>query len=279
MSTIASEAEARAVLGLLSSITDDERAMLNLILPQAEGAVIDHIGYDPIQRLGTEYYPRADPSGGIGIVGAAWDVSSNHRRAELYGIRGRAPMFPTLQLERLPVREVTDLRIDYDGRFGQQTDSFDNSSRKELGGDFWLEQDRPNYCPTGCLFANFQWPMEPGTVRVIYRAGYSPDELAGRATSDATASDGTITTARVNASPIKRAVLLTVTTAMQKWAALKKSSRTGWKPGGLSSEKIGDYSYTVGGSSAQTIGGLKVELPGTAIEILEPFVHWGQMRL
>lgn len=277
MTTIASEAEARASLGLMSTITDEERAMLNLFLPEAEGAVIGHLGYDPVQRSAVEYYPRADPSGGIGVVGSAWDVDSNHRRAELYGVRGRAPIFPTLQLERLPVRDVTDLRIDYDGRFGQQTGSFGNASQKTKGTDFWMETDQPNYCPTGCLFANSQWPMEPGTVRVTYLAGYSPDELQGRATTTKT-EDGIITTARVNASPIKRAVLLTVSTAMQKWASLKKS-KTGWKPGGLSSEKLGDYSYTVGGTSAQTIAGLKVELPGTAIEILEPFVHWGRMRL
>jgi len=278
MSTIASEAEARVHLGLMTSITDQERAMLNLILPEAEGAVISHLGYDPVQRIETEYYPRQDPSGGIGVVGSAWDVDSNHRRAELYGVRGRSPIFPSLQLERLPVRAVTDLRIDYDGRFGQQDGSFGTASQKTAGSDYWVEFDKPSFCPTGCLFANFQWPMEPGTVRVTYRAGYSPDELAGRASATATASDGTITTARVNASPIKRAVLLTVTTAMQKWAALKKGT-SGWKPGGLSSEKLGDYSYTVGGTSAQTVAGLKVELSGTAIEILEPFKHWGQMRL
>lgn len=278
MSTIASEAEARTSLGLMTSITDEERAMLNLLLPEAEGAVISHLGYDPVQRSETEYYPRADPSGGIGIVGAAWDVDAAHRQAELYGIRGRAPMFPSLQLERIPVRQVTDLRIDYAARFGQASGSFATASKKTAGTDFWLETDKANFCPTGCLFANFQWPMEPGTVRVTYRAGYSPDELAGRATTSSVAGDGTITTARVNASPIKRAVLLTLSTAMQKWAALKKS-KTGWKPGGLSSEKLGDYSYTVGGTSAETIAGLKVELPGTAIEILEPFRHYGLMRL
>ena len=278
MSTIASEAEARAELGLMSSITDEERAVLNLFLPQAEAAVINHIGYDPVQRSATEFYPRADPSGGIGVVGSAWDVDSNHRRAELYGVRGRAPIFPSLQLERIPIRAVTDLRIDYDGRFGQQSGSFGNATVKIPGTDYWVEFDQDSYSPTGCLFANFQWPMEPGTVRVTYRAGYSPQELAGRATSSGSDSEGRITTARVNASGIKRAVLLTVTTAMQKWAALKKST-TGWKPGGLSSEKLGDYSYTVGGSSAQTIAGLKVELSGTALEILEPFVHYGRMRL
>ena len=115
-------------------------------------------------------------------------------------------------------------------------------------------------------------------MQVTYRAGYSPDELAGRASATATAADGTITTARVNASPIKRAVLITLTAAMQKWAALKKGA-TGWKPGGLSSEKLGDYSYTVGGNSAATIAGLAVELPGAAVDLCEPYVHYGQLRL
>lgn len=278
MTTIASEAEARVALGLMSTITDEERAILNLLLPAAEDAVIGHLGYDPVQRVATEYYPRQDPGGGYITGGSLWDVDAGHRVAQMYQAGGTATLYPTLQLERLPLRSITDLWIDYDGKHGQASGAFPESSKKVQGQDYWGEFDQANYGPTGCIFSASAWPREPGTVKVTYRAGYSPDELAGRASSTSTESDGTINTARVNASAIKRACLMTLTTAMQKWAAQKKQE-TGWVPGGLSSEKLGDYSYSVGGASAATIAGMVVEIPAPAAELLEPFRHWGQMRL
>lgn len=276
--TIASEAEARVVLGLMGTITDAERAMLNLLLPAAEGRVIEHLGYDPEQREATEYYPRQDPAGGYTSGTVAWDVDAGHRRAEMYVQGGGGTLYPSLQLQRLPIRSVTNVWIDYDAKHGSAPGAFPTSSRKTQGQDYWVEFDAPGYGPTGCLFSSSAWPREPGTVKVAYRAGYSPLELNGRASSSGTDSDGNISTAGVNASPIKRAVLITLTAGMQKWAALSKSS-TGWKPGGLSSERLGDYSYTVGGNAAETIASLTVELPGTAIDLLEPFRHYGLMRL
>lgn len=275
--TIASEAEARVVLGLISTITDAERAMLNLLLPAAEGRVIEHLGYDPEQREATEYYPRQEPSGGSMTGNVGWDVDASHRRAEMY-VQGGGGLYPTLQLQRLPIRSVTNLWIDYSAKHGSAPGAFASASLKVQGQDYWVEFDQPGYGPTGCLMSSGAWPREPGTVKVAYRAGYSPAEFNGRATAAGTDSEGNLSTAGVNASPIKRAVLMTLTAGMQKWAALAKSS-TGWKPGGLSSERLGDYSYTVGGNAAETIASLTVELPGTAIDLLEPFRHYGVMRL
>ena len=172
MTTIASEAEARTALGLMTAITDEERAILNLLLPAAEQRVLDHIGYDPVQRLATEYYPRADPSGGIGQVGGVWDVDSNHRTAQLYGTRGSAPLYPTLQLQRLPVREVTDLRIDYAGKYGQGG-GFGNG---EGPGDRLLDRDGgeqpgPNRVPLQ------RKPVAPGAR---HRAGDLPSRVLAR---------------------------------------------------------------------------------------------------
>jgi len=277
--TLASEAEARAALGLMTSITDEERTILNMLLPRAEASICDHIGYDPVQREDTEFYPRSDAAGGYGGVGrGVWDVDSSHRSAQLYPVGGPATMFPTLQLERLPIRAITDVWVDYEGRYGSGDDAFNSGTKLTEGSDYWAEYDRPQYAPTGCIFRRTAWPIEPGTVKVTYRAGYSPDELAGRARATATAADGTITVARVNASALKAACLANLTAAMQKWAALKKSA-TGWKPGGLSSEKLGDYSYTVGGAAAENIASLRVEMTGTAIDLCEPFIHYGAMRL
>lgn len=271
------EAEIRVMLGLTSSITDDERAVLNLIAPAAEARVIDHLGYNPEQALATEYYPRSDAAGGIASGGYGWDVTSTHRRAEMYATGSAGPLYPSLQLERLPVRQVVDVRVDYSARFGTAPNAFPNDSVWAAGSDYWAEWDEASLCRSGCLFAAGTWPTEPGTVRVQYRAGYSPEELTGRATASGTAADGTITTARVNASAIKRAALITAVKAVQSWAALRKSATRGFTPGAIQSENLGDYSYSLAASSA--MAGLVTALPAEAAELLEPFVHWGQMRL
>lgn len=271
------EAELRVMLGLTSSITDDERAVLNLILPAAEARVADHLGYQPEQFLATEYYPRSDAAGGYASGAYGWDVTAAHRRAEMYPAGGSGTMYPTLQLERLPVRQVVEVRVDYSARFGTAAGAFASDSTWVAGSDYWAEWEEPGLCRTGCLFASGAWPSEPGTVRVQYRAGYSPDELSGRATASGTAADGTITTARVNASAIKRAALITAVKAIQSWDALRKKTRTGFTPGVIQSENLGDYSYSLAASSA--LAGLVTALPAEAAELLEPFVHWGQMRL
>lgn len=272
--SIASEAEARAALGLLSTITDEERAALNLFLPQAEAVVKSHLQYDPEQRVATEFYPRADPSGGYIRTGVAWDVDSSHRAARAYAVGGGGQLHPTLQLARLPVRSVTGLWIDYDGKFGQAPGAFGSGTEEEAGVGFWIEVEQENVGLSGCLFGASQWPREPGSVKVAYRAGYSPIELLGRATADETDADGNITSAGVDGSPIKRAVLMTVSGAMQKWDALKKS-KTGFQPN-KQSEKLGDYSYTLG---ANAIATLAVDLPAAAAEVLEPYVNYGVLRL
>jgi len=276
---ICNEAELRVMLGLTSTISDDERAAINLILPGAESRIVEHLGYDPTQGVRTEYYPRNDPAGGEAISGGLWDVDASHRRAQLYAAGGAGPLYPTLQLQHIPVRAVVDLRVDYSARFGTATGAFASSSAWTSGTDYWPEWEQSSYCPSGCLFAAGTWPTEPGTVRVQYRAGYSSDELAGRATASGTGSDGTITTAGVNASAIKRAALITAVKAIQTWAALRKRSTVGFLPGAIQSERLGDYSYTLGASATGSIAGLVVALPAEAIDLLEPFVHWGRMRL
>jgi len=279
MPQIASEAEARVALGLTSAITDDERAAINLFLPAAEKAVVDFIGYDPVQREHTRYFPRTDPSGGIGFPDSGWDVHSSGRSAIRYYPTRASGMFPTLQLDVLPVRAVSDLRVDYDARHGQQTNAFAATTKRTPGQDYWTEDEAPNYCPSGCVFSRSTWPIEPGTVRVTFTAGYSPDEMNGRVETTGVDSDGYYNRVGVSANPLKRAVLLTLTTQMQKWAALRKSETTGFVPGPKQSERLGDYQYSLGGDGGKAIAGLVVELPAPAAELAEPFRHFGLYRL
>ena len=184
----------------------------------------------------------------------------------------------TLQLQHIPIRSVATLHVDYDGKHGENSSGFADSTLWVQGDDYWAEFEEANVCRSGMLFANGAWPIVPGSVRITYRAGYSTDELSGRATTSATVSD-VVTTANLDAAGIKRAVIGTVGKAFQTWAALKKKASVGFVPGPFASEKLGDYAYNLAGTSAESIAGLMVELPGEAREALEEYRHYGLMRL
>lgn len=275
---IASEAEIRVFLGVSDSATDEERAVLTMVHPRAEARVREHIGYDPEQSVRTEYYPRHQPAGGLGIreTSGVWDVNAAHTFGRFEPATSHINR--TLQLEGLPVRTITSVHVDYDGRHGKGSGAFGSGDLQTDGDDFWAEFDEDDVCRSGMLFASGAWTIVPGSVKVVYRSGYSQEELSGRAVASSVASDGTITTARLDGSGIKRAVILTAVKAFQTWAALKKRTAVGFVPGPFSGEKLGDYSYSLFGI-AESIAGLIVELPGEARDALQAYRHYGIMRL
>jgi hypothetical protein len=278
------EAELRAILGLASSITDNERAVLTLVVPAAIQAVEDYIGYNPLQAEVTEILPRVDPRGGPSETSETleWKPDPGRTRAVLQSA-GRERS--TLQLGTIPVRSVSAVYVDTAARHGQASGAFAAETLQAAGSDYWVDWDQPysaadrtrGLCGSGCLYSMASWPTEPGTVLVTYRAGYSYTELAGRAYASAVdATTGEITMARINASGIKRAAAIAAVKAMHTWMSLQKSSTMGWRPGALASESAGDYSYSLAGGG---LADLKVVLPDEAKEALEPFVHYGRMRL
>lgn len=278
------EAEVRAVLGLASSITDNERALLTLVVPEACARVIEHLGYDPEQRVTTELQPRMEIAGGPAMMGPNTDYdyisNTSNTRAILrpYASQGR-----TLQLSRLPVRAVTGLWLNQAAYAGQATNAFPDTTKMTQGSDFWIEMDEPlasdakkGLSRSGCLFSQGIWPVTPHSVKITYRAGYSPAELQGRAAADEVASDGTITQAGVNASGIARAARITAVKAFHTWIVYAKKSVIGFQPGPVASESMGDYSYSAG--AVQGLADMKVSLPPEAIDELQGFVNYGRMR-
>lgn len=275
---IAKEAELRANLGLLSSITDEERAMLTMFHPLAEAKVKEYIGYDPEQKTLTEHYPRHTHAGGVGFRDeGTWDINASGTQAVL-SRSTTLNALTSLQLQRLPIRSVSSLKVDSNARFGKGVSAWPSGSDWTEGQDFQPEYERTDLCMSGLLNTDRSWPIDPGSVEVIYLAGYSPEELSGRATATATVG-GIITTEGVSAIGLKMAVVATVQKAFQTWQANKKNSTLGFTPGVLSSEKLGDYSYSVDGSLAGEMAGLLVDFPPEAAQHADPFVNWGFMRL
>ena len=269
---IANQDDIKLLLGLSSSITDEEQGFLSLVHPLAEGLVKQYLKYDPEQKSHTEYFPRHLRSGGPG-----YDYEGRWTSRSGLAIWESRDSDNTLQLTHLPLRRITSVRIDTAAKHGDAANSFDLDTVRTQGIDYWGDWDQTNVGYSGELYSYGSWPSEPGTVKVVYRAGYSPAELLGTATEDALVGD-VITTAGVDGSGITRAVHITVISQFLKNMALKKKDIAGFTPGALLGERLGDYSYQVD-SGTFGAAGLAVSLPDEAKEQLEAYRHWGLARL
>lgn len=271
---IVSQDDIRLLLGLSSSITDDEQAVLTLVHPLAEGAVRDYLKYDPEQKVHTEYLPRHDRSGGPGYEQGLGEVGVTGSTVYWTSTVGAT----TLQLTHVPIRSVTSVYVDTGAMHGDETGAFAESTKWAAGDDYWVDWDETAVARSGNLKSASSWPDEPGTVKVTYRAGYSPAEFLGTAATTSTAADGTVTTAGLSATGIVLAVHSAAMAAFSRFMSLRKKAGAGWTSAPLSGEKLGDYSYTVD-TSGLSASGVAVALPDDAKQYLAPYLHYGVWRL
>ena len=168
-------------LGLSDSPTDEERAIVQEAVTKAEGAVRKFLRYDPALAVRTEYYPqsRLDSPSQKG----QWEVDANQAVFR----RVSSAAVDELQLTHIPIRSspAIELWVDSDARFGTKSGSFAASSKKVEGTDFWPQYDMNDsagrkVCNDGILRSFGRWPLEPGSVKVTYWAGYTDEELNGQ---------------------------------------------------------------------------------------------------
>lgn len=263
---IVNEAHILVALQAAASVTADDRAIIQIIHRLAEARMKGYLGYDPEQKTYTNhYYPRV-----MGPVGypfnAVWDVNSAHTHARLEYTSQHAT---TLQLQHLPVRTISDLRVDSNGRFGTGPSAFGSGTEWTQGEDFWPEYNESELCRSGILQSAGAWPVEPGSIRITYVAGFTRNELDGNL---ATTSD------KVDASAIPGGVLKTVMIAYHKFQANRKPSASRIGPGGaFKSERLQDYSYTLGANQERALSML-TQLPPEVASDVQEFRHWGIMR-
>lgn len=257
---IADISELLLELGLTGTISDKERAIANICLRRAEAAVRRHLQYDPAQETRTEYYPQMDHR--VPERQGVWEANETHayfRESIEYGMED-------LQLKHIPVRSVTSLKVDYDGRFGTKNESFPESSAWTEGTDFWPNYDKVDsqgnsFCSDGILRAEGGWPSAPGTIKVVYVAGYTDAEFHG---------DDEV----VDASPILEAVIDEATRRVHKIYSRMKG-RAGFGKGAFTSENLGDYSYSVNTAAMNRLIGGGMDLLPETIHKLQDYVNWG----
>lgn len=239
MGRIVDIAEVLLELGLSSSATDEERAVANSAISRAEGAVIRFLRYDPVRLSRTEFFPQQGRAFQVGA--GTWEVTDTHAVFSEDSLTNSNE----LQLRHVPIRSIDSLYVDYDARSGTASGAFAASTLKEEGVDFWpnydmLDSAGAKICSDGILRGLGAWPANPGTVKVTYTAGYTTAEFHGQDTI-------------INASSILEVVLDEAVRRTRKMFALKKRSGAGFVAGVLSSESLGDYSYSVDGASVRQL--------------------------
>lgn len=259
MTTIVDISEVLLLAGLSETVTETERAIVADCLRSAVGAVKRHLGYDPAQATHTEYYPQVD-QGAVGRVGI-WEVSDT--QAYVRELAGSSSIL--LQIKHLPIRSITSLHIDYDGRAGTRAGAFPASTLKVEGVDFWpnydmLDSASGKVCRDGIIRSEGAWPDIPGSVKIVYVAGYTEAELRGQ--------DSVI-----DASPINEAVKDETQRRIMKVYSRIKNSKLGFV-GALASESLGSYSYSTNSAVFQgLIDGTRDILPET-VHKLQDYVRY-----
>jgi hypothetical protein len=208
-----------------------------------------------VQATHTEFLPQTNfRNTGRNVV---WEVNDTHAYE-----RGVAESSSDeLQLSHLPVRSITSLYLDYDGRAGTRVGAFGVETLKVLGTDYWPNFDGvdslgQSICRDGIIRSQGRWPDMAGSVKVTYVAGYTTQELHGQ--------DSVI-----NAMPILEAVIDEAVRRVIKQSTRKKNRFAGFV-GPLTSESMGDYSYSSNGTMLDALAGAGADLlPETQEKIAE----------
>lgn len=257
---IADISEVLLALGLSGSVTEQERAIASNALTRAEGAVKKYLKYDPTQRERTEYYPQSDFN--LQSRTSIWEVQGNlaiqRKRSEAAN--------DELQIQHIPIRSVTSLFVDYDGRNDTRSGAFPAETEKTEGVDFWPNYDgidgsNDKICRDGIIRSIGAWATTPGSVKIVYVGGYTSDELHG---------EGGV----IDASPISEVVVSEAVRRAKKAFLQLKTSR-GFFPGPLTGERLGDYQWRADEAISGRLYGGEWDLMPDSQSQLDLFVNWG----
>jgi len=249
-------------LGITSTASAEEVAVVIGAIKNAEGAVKRFLRYDPESGTHTQYLPLSNKQ--RRVTEQVWESYGSEAILREYG----SGWSTELQVQHIPIRSITSLYVDYDGRSGSRAGSFAAETLKTAGSDYWANWDGPDsdgnsYCLDGILRSEGLWPEKPGCVRVTYTSGYSADELAG---------DDSV----LNARPIFETVLTEAARRAKRTFMTQYTTGGGWVAGTLTGETLGDYSWRGGGTTSEdgTYTNL-YDILASSREVLNDYINMG----
>tara|TARA_Y100000004_G_scaffold196402_1_gene266307 strand:- start:9308 stop:10123 length:816 start_codon:yes stop_codon:yes gene_type:complete len=247
-----------------------ERAIVVESIKYAYGAIKQYLHYDPVLRSHTQYYRNQHLRNDS--LSYWWNSSATDAFMEFSAVNRS----DELQLQHLPLRNAGTesaqdpvVYVDALGRNGTVAGSFTDLlvEGTDYWGDYDVEDDNGAKVANDGILRGYRWNTEPGGIKIIYWAGYSPAELYGHANV-------------LDATPIMSAMLIeTVRRFKQAVLMSGKKSATGFSLGMITQERLGDYSYSIGATSAGSLVdrnfGNRNSITQESANLLESFVNHG----
>lgn len=257
-------------LGLCPPNSWESKTVKKVII-KVRGAIKRFLRYDFEYKYHCEYYPQRDYTGRY--LTAVETISG----AEMPGRITQATS--EFIVQHIPVRSVTGLWVDDDAWSETKSPAFEASQLKVEGTDFWpnwnlsIMSGAEKVCEDGIIRSESQWPTFPGSIKICYWAGYTDAELRGESEY-------------IDASPIWEALLDEASRRVKRTLMQRKNAagNVDWTAGPIQSERLGDYSYTIGSGSSGSASsaseatmtyGNSHELLYTTREKLTSYVNYG----
>jgi len=256
---IAAKAEVLTLLGKTDSITADDSALLDMVMPLADSEIKGFL--QQVVEFGqqTELLPIGQPD--LQIDG---ELDSFEKVGDRFVYNSGAQGLSVMQLKHLPVWNTgIEVYEDVGSNAGQSSGAFAAATLLTSGIDYWLDIDDSTETAvsggttytgvsrTGLLHRYGSWPVEPRSVKVVYYGGVTASQLNGSFAGD-----------------IKQSA---IETAAMYYNRAKATQGGGRKASDMVSESIGKYSYSRPGGNVTAIYGFgqsQFDLPYTAINRL-----------
>lgn len=228
--TIIDPSEVLDDLGLENADPADIRRMSRSIM-SAQRAIEEYLGYLLERETHTEYYPiarqRSARDSFVDVIGQRVLLGREGDSALIIANR------PVINDDTLAVYES------FNGQSGQSTSAFPAASLLTKGSDYFLDViGNEDYSMSGILYRRAgTWSPEIGSIMVIYSAGFTAADLNGTGT-------------------FKRAAVIKDSLfeeAKRDFRQRRANAANLDRAAPLSSESIGQYSYSAGGGNAKEI--------------------------
>ena len=147
-------------LGISDDASAEETAIAVNTIKAAEGAVTNFIRYNPVYGSRTQILPLTSKT--RHVVRQEWESYSNQAVLRNYGYGWTSE----LQVQGIPIRSITSLYLDYDGRNDTRTGAFGAETLRTEGTDYWANYDGTDssgnkLCRDGILRSQGTWPETP----------------------------------------------------------------------------------------------------------------------
>lgn len=222
-------------------------AVVTLVRPAIERALVNYLGWEVEQGTRTEYYPAQDR------------YPSEDREPLFYdSIAGRAtPFFAghgqnSIALKNIYVRSITSVHENLNAWNGASPPDFGASFLLTEGTDYKLDFGESGLSKSGLLFRqNSSWPLESRTVQVVYVSGFTATELG----------------ASGKWNHFKQAVILATIIRVNEIRQFAYSKQGGAGP--VESKSLGDFSISFASEAIAELYGGNMTLPASVTTMLQ----------